>query len=200
MPEKPEDFLSRVMEAADENGRLPMPPVADWGTFPFEGEITVRPFATELVDEPNRVGEGGVDCFVCDEGDAVALWSDANWLVTPFPKPAGLPVVVFLMPRAHHDIDDLPDDLAMELGPMLVKVEAAVRSVGNVGRVHIGRWGDGSEHLHWWFMARPVRVPQLRGSFAAIWDDIVPKTPDDIWEENLALVAGALNGTESPRG
>ena len=40
--------------------------------------------------------------------------------------------------------------------------------------MHICRWGDGSEHLHWWFMARPARMPQLIGSFAAIWDDILP--------------------------
>lgn len=194
MPEKPEDFVARVLAAADPEGRLAMPPIDEWGTFPFEGHITVRQFASELADEPPRVGEGGVDCFVCEAGDSVAIWSDENWLVTPFPKPAGLPVVVFLMPRAHHDIDDLPADLATELGPMLVRVEAAVRAVGDIGRVHIGRWGDGSEHLHWWFLARPARVPQLRGSFAAIWDDIVPATPDEIWEANLAQVAAALNG------
>ena len=30
--------------------------------------------------------------------------------------------------------------------------------------------------------------PQLIGSFAAIWDDILPVTPDDIWQANLAHV------------
>jgi len=40
-------------------------------------------------------------------------------------------------------------------------------SIGDIGRVHVCRWGDGSEHLHWWFMARPARIPQLIGSFAA---------------------------------
>jgi len=71
-------------------------------------------------------------------------------------------------------------------------VEAAVRSVGEIGRVHVCRWGDGSEHLHWWFMARPARLPQLVGSFAAIWDDILPPTPEPTWRENLAAVAHAL--------
>lgn len=43
-----------------------------------------------------------------------------------------------------------------------------------------------------WFMARPARIPQLHGSFAAIWDDILPPTPKPVWKENLATVARAL--------
>ncbi len=27
---------------------------------------------------------------------------------------------------------------------------------------------------------------------SAIWDDVLPPTPQDVWEENLALVARAL--------
>jgi hypothetical protein len=41
-------------------------------------------------------------------------------------------------------------------------------------------------------MARPARIPQLIGSFAAIWDDILPPVPEDVWRENMALVAAAL--------
>jgi hypothetical protein len=47
--------------------------------------------------------------------------------------------------------------------------------------------------LPWWFMARPARMPQLTGSFAAIWDDILPPIPDKIWRENLALVVAELS-------
>jgi hypothetical protein len=67
-----------------------------------------------------------------------------------------------------------------------------VRSVGEIGRVHVCRWGDGSEHLHWWFMARPARIPQLIGSFAAIWDDVLPPLPEKIWRENVEALAAAL--------
>ena len=84
-------------------------------------------------------------------------------------------------------------ELAAELGVMLARVERAVRSVGEIGRVHVCRWGDGGEHLHWWFMARPARVPQLIGSFAAIWDDVLPPLPEETWRENLALVRAALD-------
>jgi hypothetical protein len=78
---------------------------------------------------------------------------------------------------------------------MIVRMERAVRAVRaveGVGRVHVCRWGDGAEHLHWWFMARPARMPQLLGSFAAVWDDVLPATPDDIWTANLAQVGDNL--------
>ena len=34
--------------------------------------------------------------------------------------------------------------------------------------------------------------PQLIGSFAAIWDDILPVTPDEIWKGNLDRMVAAL--------
>jgi len=42
-------------------------------------------------------------------------------------------------------------------------------------------------------MARPARIPQLIGSFAAIWDDIVPPIPEAIWRENLDAVVASLS-------
>jgi hypothetical protein len=42
---------------------------------------------------------------------------------------------------------------------LLGRIERAIRSLGDIGRVHVCRWGDGGEHLHWWFMARPARIP-----------------------------------------
>jgi hypothetical protein len=41
-------------------------------------------------------------------------------------------------------------------------------------------------------MGRPARLEQLRSSFAAIWDDILPPTPEDVWRANLDLVGAAL--------
>jgi diadenosine tetraphosphate (Ap4A) HIT family hydrolase len=193
MPESAEELHARALAAADADGRLPMPPVAEWETFPFEGDIRVRPLLPPG-DEPPRLGEDPSDCWRCRQGDGDAIWSDAHWLLTPLPKPSGLPVVVILQPRAHCDIGDMPPDLAAELGPLLVRIERAVDAVGEIGRVHIGRWGDGSAHLHFWFIARPARLPQLRTSFAAIWDDILPPLPEELWRENLAVVARSLAG------
>ena len=41
-------------------------------------------------------------------------------------------------------------------------------------------------------MARPARLPQLIGSFAAVWDEILPPTPEEVWLENIELVRRAL--------
>jgi diadenosine tetraphosphate (Ap4A) HIT family hydrolase len=103
------------------------------------------------------------------------------------------PVVLLLEPREHFaDPGDLQDDLAAELGVLQARIERAIRSLGDIGRVHVCRWGDGSEHLHWWFMARPARMPQLSSNFAAIWDDILPPVPEDIAQADVAAVVAAL--------
>ena len=186
MPETPEQLHARAVDA------LRMPPVEEWEEFPFDGQMSPRALLPPVEREEPRRGEGGVDCWSCAKPDDDYLWTDASWRLLPA-HPNGLPVVVFLEPREHYsEPGDLPEDLAMEMGSMLSRVERAVRSVGEIGRVHVCRWGDGSEHLHWWFMARPARIPQLIGSFAAIWDDILPPTPDDVWQDNLALVRRSL--------
>jgi diadenosine tetraphosphate (Ap4A) HIT family hydrolase len=191
VPEAADDLYVRSLAAADDDGRLPMPPVVDWETFPFEGEIRVRPLRPPE-DESPRLGEDPADCWRCGLGDRDAIWTDERWIVTPLQRPSGLPVVVILQPRAHCDLGDLPTELATELGPLIVRLERAVEAVGEIGRVHVGRWGDGSAHLHFWFMGRPARLPQLRGSFAAIWDDILTPLSEELWRENLELVARAL--------
>ena len=110
------------------------------------------------------------------------------------PPRNGLPVVLLLEPRTHYaDLSDLPDGLAAELGVMLARVERAVLSVGQIGLVHVCRWNDGAEHLHWWFMGRPLGMQQLIGSFAAVWDEILPPTPEDVWNANLAAAVAALD-------
>ena len=191
MPESAEALYRRALEAADADGRLPMPPLSEWETFPFEGEIRTRPLRPPA-DEPPRLGEDTADCWRCRQGDDDAIWSDDHWLVTPLQQPSGLPVIVILQPREHCDLGDMPAHLAAELGPLVQRIERAVDAVGEIGRVHVGRWGDGSAHLHFWFIARPARMPQLRTSFAAIWDDILPPLPEELWRENLAAVARAL--------
>jgi diadenosine tetraphosphate (Ap4A) HIT family hydrolase len=170
-----------------------MPPLDEWETFPFEGEMRTRPLQPPVEAERPRHGEGGVDCTRCAASDDEYLWTGERWRLWAFDRPTGLPVIVLLEPREHlGEPGDLPDDLAAELGVMLARIERSVRTVGEIGRVHVCRWGDGSEHLHWWFMARPARLPQLIGSFAAIWDDVLPPLPEKVWRENLAALKAAL--------
>jgi hypothetical protein len=62
----------------------------------------------------------------------------------------------------------------------------------------VGRWGEGSAHLHVWFMGRPAGFLQLRSSFAAIWDDVPPPLPEPLWRENLAVVERASRRAAAP--
>ena len=187
MPETPEELYERVKDS------LRMPPVEEWDTFPFDGEMTPRRLLPPVEKEEPRFGEGGVNCRRCAAGDDDYIWTSERWRLHALDEPSGLPVVVLLEPRAHFsEPGELPEELAAELGVMLGRVERAIRSIGEIGRVHVCRWGDGSEHLHFWFMARPSRLPQVVGSFAAIWDDILPPVPEEIWRANLDAVVAAL--------
>jgi diadenosine tetraphosphate (Ap4A) HIT family hydrolase len=186
VPETPEELYERAKDS------LRMPPVEDWETFPFDGEMTPRTLLPPVEHEKPRQGEGGIDCRRCAASDDEYIWTSERWRLFPL-GPTGLPVVVMLEPRAHFaEPGDLPDVLAAELGVLLAKTERAIRSIGDIGRVHVCRWGDGGEHLHWWFIARPTRLPQLVGSFVEIWDDILPPVPEDIWRANLDAVVAAL--------
>ena len=167
MPETPEQIYERASAA------LRMPPVEEWETFPFDeassGHVRCnRPSTARSLGTARTVSTVGS----CAAPDETYLWTNERWRLHGLESgPTGLPVIVILTPREHFaELSDLPDDLAAELGVLLARIERAVLSVGEIGRVHVCKWGDGGEHLHWWFMARPARIPQLMGSFAAIWD------------------------------
>jgi diadenosine tetraphosphate (Ap4A) HIT family hydrolase len=188
MPETPEELYARVKDS------LRMPPVQEWDTFPFDGDIRPRALRPPTEEEVPRTGAGGVDCKSCTAPDSDYLWTGERWRLHAFPKPTGMPLILLLEPRAHYgEPGDLPEAMAAELGTQIVNIERAIRSLRNIGRVHVCRWGDGSEHLHWWFIARPARIPQLIGSFAAVWDDILPPVPEELWRADLEKVRRELD-------
>jgi hypothetical protein len=75
---------------------------------------------------------------------------------------------------------------------MIQRVSRAISALPDVGRVHVNRWGDGSEHFHIWFLARPLGMWQMRGAMLAVWDDLLPRVPPDEWRANLRQIAAAL--------
>jgi hypothetical protein len=54
--------------------------------------------------------------------------------------------------------------------------------------------GDGSEHFHLWFLARPLGMMQLRGPMLAVWDELLPKVPDEEFQQNVRTMVAALSG------
>jgi hypothetical protein len=171
---------------------VPLPDFTRWPSFPFEGDMRVKPLAAPVDVEPPRSGEDAADCVACSTPDDAYVWISERWRVRAMDRPTGLPMVLILECRSHLDLGDLPNLLAAELGVMTVRLERAIRSLDGVARVHVNRWGDGSAHLHMWFLARPYGRLQLRGTFLSLWDDILPVIPEQQWRENLALVAAWL--------
>src|SRR4029079_4020146 len=93
---------------------------------------------------PGREGEGGVGCPLCAAPDDSYLWTNERWRLKA-PARNGLPAVVLLESREHpRELSEVPDELAADLGLMLARVERAVLAVGEIGRVHVCRWGDGA--------------------------------------------------------
>ena len=43
-----------------------------------------------------------------------------------------------------------------------------------------------------WFFARPLGSSQMLGFCLPMWEPIVPRTAQDIWQRNLAVVAHEL--------
>jgi diadenosine tetraphosphate (Ap4A) HIT family hydrolase len=169
-----------------------VPDFTQWPSFPFEGDLRVKQLDEPVPVEPPRRGEGNRECIACNAPDEAYIWVGERWRVRAMDRPTGLPMVLILESRSHLDLGDLPNLLAAELGVMTVRLERAIRSLDGVARVHVNRWGDGSAHLHMWFLARPYGQLQLRGTFLPLWDSILPPIPEARWRENLALVAAWL--------
>ena len=169
-----------------------VPDFTQWPSFPFEGDLRVKHLEDPVAVEPPRKGEGHRECTACNAPDDAYIWVGERWRVRAMDRPTGLPMVLILESRSHLDLGDLPNLLAAELGVMTVRLEKAIRSLDGVARVHVNRWGDGSAHLHMWFLARPYGRLQLRGTFLSLWDSILPPISESQWRENLAMVAAWL--------
>jgi hypothetical protein len=148
--------------------------------FPFEGELRVKALRDPVIPEPPRGGEGGLHCGACDAPDEQFLWVNDRWRLHVITDMA-CPIALSLSPREHHDSPDLPDDLASELGVLLIRIERAVLATGGIGRVHFNKWCDGGAHLHWWILSRPEGALQQRGSFLVWWAQLLtPPTREEV--------------------
>lgn len=194
MPESAEEVYARVVAAVGEDGRLPVTETPHWDTFPWEvvdGEIVQKVLAAPA-DEPPRQGETGAGCSACGIADDRVVWEDEFWQLVHNGGPSGLPVVLQLQTREHLDYPDLSDELASQLGRISVRLVRIISNLPNIGRVHVNRWGDGSAHMHVWFVARTARLATILGSLAIEADDALPPGPEDVWREDLHTIATKL--------
>jgi diadenosine tetraphosphate (Ap4A) HIT family hydrolase len=163
-------------------------------TMPYQDPLVPREAGKPVIPEPPRRGEpGGQPCGICHGGTASAVWSDNYWTLHPAVS-GSLPGTVWLASREHFDsFADMPSGQAADFGRVAGQVERAILSLGNVGRVHLYRWGDGGAHFHVWFLPRPLGMLEAAGMYLPIWEDVLPAAPDDELAAAARRVAAAIS-------
>ncbi|MGN6299720.1 MAG: hypothetical protein ACTHN8_01340 [Angustibacter sp.] len=162
-------------------------------TIPWAEPLTRVELGPRVVPEPPRRGEaGGAPCGVCDGHSTPAVWHDEHFTMHP-PVGGSLPGTVWVASVEHVDsFSDLSPAAAAAFGPMAARVERAVLSRGDVGRVHLYRWGDGGSHFHVWFLPRPLGMMEATGPMLPLWEDVLPNVPDDELLEAAREVADRM--------
>ena len=196
MPESPEEIYARVAAAVGTSGRLPMPTVAEWDMFPWEvvdGVLAPKVLPPPLLTEELRSGADGEGCSTCQGSiSSVPIWQNETFHVTRPAEPGGSPMTLFLHTNEHLDFPHLDDAQAAEFGLISVWLTRIIEALPHVGRVHLDRWGDGAEHMHAWFIARPERLAGVHGAMAWEWLAILPPVDHKIWLADCATVAHKL--------
>ncbi|GAB3878007.1 hypothetical protein [Terrabacter terrigena] len=192
--ESVEDYYARIAAAAREDGRLPVAveEMPGWDIYPYELEgLRLKPVRPPADEEPPRRGEQAADCHCAlgfDDTDERVVWTNSRWRLT-LSRDTGLPVMLMLTPVAHHDLPSLPGELAAEMGQLIVAISDAVEHVPTVGRVQLAKYGDGGAHLHLFFLGRPARMLQFRGSPLIDWEENLPRVPLEVLQANARVVA-----------
>ena len=166
--------------------------------LPYDDPLVPRPPSERVIPEPPRRGEpGGEPCSICGGTSTPAVWSDDKWTLHA-PVSSSLPGTVWLASREHADsFSDLSSDVAADFGRVVAQVERAILAQGDVGRVHLYRWGDGGAHFHVWLIPRPLGMLDAQGMMLPLWEDVLPSVPDQ--ESHEAAVAVARAMTEPTR-
>jgi diadenosine tetraphosphate (Ap4A) HIT family hydrolase len=161
--------------------------------LPYLEPLVPRDPGERQVPEPPRRGEdGGPPCTICAGTTTAPLWSDENWTLHP-PVNGSLPGTVWLASRVHVDsFADLPEEVAADFGGLVARVERTILSLGDIGRVHLYRWGDGGAHFHVWLMPRPLGMLDASGMMLPLWEDVMPNVPDEELAAAARRVAEAM--------
>lgn len=155
-------------------------------TLPYAEPLTRIEQPPRVIPEPPRVGEpGGDPCGLCAWIGGYAdrpeepLWSDEHWVLCRATE-VTIPGIVWLAGRTHFDsFADMPDDAAASYAKVLGRIERAILGLGDIARVHVYRWGDGSAHFHVWFFPRPLGMLEARREMLPLWADLLPEAPKE---------------------
>lgn len=186
------ELTQRARDASGTDGVLALPHTAHWPIFPFDvSGLHVRALEDPVLPEPPRRGENAEECSSCESPDPRFVWTNERWRVGMSQEPLALPGVM-LHPRQHLDLGDLTEQMAAEMGVLLVRIQNTLAEIEGVARVHIYKWGDGGAHLHVLVVGRPLGMMQLRGMFLTTWMHALPPLPLQLWAGMRLHVGEAL--------
>jgi hypothetical protein len=199
-PESIEDYYARILAATDGERRLPVAveEMPGWDIYPYElDSLRLKPLRPLADADPPRRGESAAECWCAQPArpdDGTTVWRSERWVVH-LTADTGLPIGLTLSPLEHHDLPDLPGELAAEMGVLVAAISAGVERVPSVGRVQLAKYGDGGAHLHLFFFGRPTRILQFRGSPLIDWEENLPRVPLAVLQANARVVADHLVDT-----
>ena len=100
---------------------------------------------------------------------------------------------MWLASREHVDsFCGLSSEASRAFGPLAARIERAILALGDVGRVHLYRWGDGGAHFHVWLLPRPLGMLEAEGMMLPLWEDALPNVPDEELAAAAKRVAAAM--------
>jgi diadenosine tetraphosphate (Ap4A) HIT family hydrolase len=113
---------------------------------------------------------GNRDCPYChldETGPEPAdgwICRDAHWLVSQGPAESSIAGALQIISRRHYtDFAEMTDPEGASFGPLLTRLDTALRDVTGAERVHLVSTRDRIQHFHAWLYPRPASHP-LRGT------------------------------------
>jgi diadenosine tetraphosphate (Ap4A) HIT family hydrolase len=110
------------------------------------------------------------DCPYCHlegadrEPTAGRIHRDAHWLVSQGPPETTMAGAVKITSRRHFtDFAEMTSLEAASFGPLLTRLDSALRDATGAERVHLVSTRDRVQHFHAWLYPRPASSP-LRGT------------------------------------
>ena len=163
-------------------------------SLPYAEPLSRASPAARQIPEPPRRGEpGGPPCAICSGGDDErALVGRATGRCTHRSAAACPARSGSRAASTSTRSPTCPSTLAADFARVVARAERAILALGDVGRVHLYRWGDGGAHFHVWLIPRPLGMVEAAGMMLPLWEDVLPNVPDEELAAAAQRVAAAM--------
>ncbi len=167
-------------------------------TLPYAEPLTPLEPPPLVLPEPARKNETAEGCGLCawiagrTEHTERPLWSTDDWVLCRAVD-VTIPGICWLASRTHFDsFADMPERAAASYASAVGRIERAILGLGDIARVHVYRWGDGSAHFHAWIYPRPLGMLHASREMLPLWAERLPPAPEEAVADAEARIRKAL--------